>query len=115
MISLSHLRNHTTLKQIRQANVLDSSLSHLRNHTTLKPIGAMLASSLGLSHLRNHTTLKPVRILAILRICLSHLRNHTTLKPQIRVWDSKACPVTTKCDSVNAVISNKSRYLKYTH
>ena len=70
---------------------------------------------LGLSHLRNHTTLK--HILGYLSDTrgLSHLRNHTTLKPQIRVWDSKACPVTTKCDSVNAVISNKSRYLKYTH
>ena len=34
--SLSHLRNHTTLKQVETIDDEWSSLSHLRNHTTLK-------------------------------------------------------------------------------
>ena len=112
---MSHLRNHTTLKrQVVKANEV-LRLSHLRNHTTLKQISILWWGAISLSHLRNHTTLKQASKRNGWSIRLSHLRNHTTLKPQIRVWDSKACPVTTKCDSVNAVISNKSRYLKYTH
>ena len=35
-MSLSHLRNHTTLKPAHFFNNNEDSLSHLRNHTTLK-------------------------------------------------------------------------------
>ena len=112
---MSHLRNHTTLKLAFRSSAAARRLSHLRNHTTLKQYHMLLQYQIRLSHLRNHTTLKLYCISHTFIKSLSHLRNHTTLKPQIRVWDSKACPVTTKCDSVNAVISNKSRYLKYTH
>ena len=35
-MSLSHLRNHTTLKLSTLPNSLNLGLSHLRNHTTLK-------------------------------------------------------------------------------
>lgn len=65
--------------------------------------------------LQNHSTLKLPCKKSPIGDSLSHLQNHTTLKPQIRVRDSKARPVTTKCDSINAVISNKSHHLKYTH
>ena len=68
-----------------------------------------------LRHLQNHTTLKPSLWHLLIVACLRHLQNHTTLKPQIQVQGSKACPVTTKCNPVNIIKSNKSHYLKYTH
>ena len=91
------------------------SLRHLQNHTTLKHCYLFWSNDRRLRHLQNHTTLKHHGGSKAYAVCLRHLQNHTTLKPQIQVQGSKACPVTTKCNPVNTVKSNRSHYLKYTH
>ena len=45
----------------------------------------------------------------------TELHYSQTPKSKIEVQRSKVCPVTTKCNPVSTVKSNKSHYLKYTH
>ena len=113
--SLRYLQNYTTLKLLIPYVDIMWCLRHLQNYTTLKRNFIPFPLILCLRHLQNYTTLKLWNKHCSELFSLRHLQNYTTLKPQtqIQVQRSKACPVTTKCNPVNTVKSNRSHYLKY--
>ena len=79
-MSLSLLRNYTTLKLHSCSSPWQSRLSLLRNYTTLKPVRVRVRTDAGLSLLRNYTTLKLSWTSTCTAPGLSLLRNYTTLK-----------------------------------